>query len=351
MTRNISLDAIRGIAILLVILAHTVNSYGAPVHLAPLQLGGTGVDLFFVLSGWLIGSQIFQEISRFGNLDIKRFWIRRWMRTLPAYYTILIITIIQQYLTKENFQFPWQHLFFLQNYQEHLEIFYVSWSLSVEEQFYLLIAPFLVFLNGRSKVTQLTFILLLLALPSFLREMNWYQTTNETHVRIDCCVMGVLLAFIKYRLIGLWHAISKYASYAALAGLVTYTLAYIARYNPEVGISDPSFLILAFCFGSWVMFADLKSIKVPSQAQKLIMHISTRSYAMYLLHVDALVVTHKLLPGTHFVLYLIFALMLTILSSEILFRCVEKPFMDMRSKFDFAKSRTKLSNTREQSPC
>jgi peptidoglycan/LPS O-acetylase OafA/YrhL len=72
-----------------------VLSYGSPSYLAPLQFGGTGVDLFFLLSGWLIGSQLFTEKQKSSTIDVKRFWIRRWMRTMPAYFVVLLATLAQ----------------------------------------------------------------------------------------------------------------------------------------------------------------------------------------------------------------------------------------------------------------
>ena len=132
-TRYRSMDLLRAIAITLVILAHSVFSYGAPEHLAPLQFGGTGVDLFFVLSGWLLGGLLFKEAEKNGNIDIKRFWIRRWMRTFPAYYAVLIIQVSQRYLTKDDVDFPWEYFVFVQNYSYPLDFFFFFWSLSVEE--------------------------------------------------------------------------------------------------------------------------------------------------------------------------------------------------------------------------
>ncbi len=68
-----SMDALRSFAILIVLVGHIVLGYGSPAHLAPLQLGGMGVDLFFVLSGWLLGCQLFKEMDS-GTIQVKRFW-------------------------------------------------------------------------------------------------------------------------------------------------------------------------------------------------------------------------------------------------------------------------------------
>ena len=104
-----------------------------------------GVELFFVLSGFLIGGIIikeFQNNTAFGIKQIFHFWKRRWFRTLPNYYLILLLNVIIVYfgIIKEDFlQFNWKFFFFLQNFAHHFYgFFWESWSLSIEEWFYLL---------------------------------------------------------------------------------------------------------------------------------------------------------------------------------------------------------------------
>ena len=276
--RNISLDLLRAIAILMVFTGHTVLSYGSPNHLTPLRLGGTGIDLFFVLSGWLIGYQLFKELHKFTNIDIKRFWIRRWMRTLPAYYAVLLFTIAQQYFTKTNFDFPIEHFFFIQNYQQPITLFTVSWSLCVEEQFYLLIAPLIALLTKTHKHKRTIILIILMLLPTLFRELNLFDSLKETHVRWDCCVMGVLLANICYSYPTFWKKLLTVGPKMALVGLFIYLSFYYFRWNPNEFISEPSKLLLAF--------------------------------------------------------------IITCVAAEVLYRSIENPIMNMRSKFNFSNSRT-----------
>lgn len=346
MQRNFALDCFRALAIMLVFTGHTINSLGSPQVLAPLQFGGTGVDLFFVLSGWLIGNQLLIEKKKYGNVEIRRFWYRRWMRTLPAYYAVLSLTILQQFLTKDTFDFPWAYLFFLQNYQVNLDIFYVSWSLSVEEQFYLLIAPLMVLLFRTPKSIQILILLSLFLSPLIFRLLGWYQSSIETHVRLDCCAMGVLLAYVKHHLTYLWCKLTHCIRVVFPIAVLTYLMFYVARYNPDWGFNDPDKLVLALIFGTWIVWADQTKYSEDVKLKSLVMHVSTRSYAMYLLHVDALAITKRFISKDFIIFYYLTALVITLVLSEILYRAVEVPIMEARKRFKFSMSRGQLESLR-----
>lgn len=348
MSRNLSLDCLRALAIMMVFAGHTVLSYGNSPFLEPLQFGGTGVDLFFVLSGWLIGSQLFDEQRKYSNIDLKRFWLRRWMRTFPAYYAVLILTIIQMYLTKENPEFPGHYFLFLQNYQETMPIFYVSWSLCVEEQFYLIIAPIVILLSKVPDKGKLSILVFLLSLPTFFRALGLYDSLEQTHVRWDCCVMGVLLAFIKSNHSSVWDICKLHCKTIAIFSVLIYLFFYLNRWNPNWGISDPSPLVLAFIFGMWVIWADAKPIQLSGVFYVVALYISTRSYSIYLLHPDALAVSKRLLSDQSFLVYFCISLIVTLILSEILYKLIELPFMRLRKKFKSSCSREQLSDLTRQ---
>lgn len=339
MQRNFSLDCFRALAIMLVFTGHSILAAGSPASLAPLQFGGTGVDLFFVLSGWLIGNQLLIEQKTFGNIEVSRFWVRRWMRTVPAYYAVLTVTILQLYLTKEEFSFPWAHLLFIQNYVGDLRIFFISWSLSVEEQFYLFIAPFIVFGLKLSTRHQVAALLALLLCPSVFRFLELYENLSETHVRLDCCAMGVLLAYLKHYNEPVWDFFTTKARGLFIITVSLYIFFYWARYNPTWGITDPSKLTLAILFGAWIVWSDQTTFCPQGFTSKVVMHISTRSYAMYLLHVDALALIKKIGLAENFFVFFVCTLILTLFLSECLYRLIELPFMRARSKFSISKPR------------
>ncbi|WP_017444354.1 acyltransferase family protein [Gayadomonas joobiniege] len=335
------LDLLRAFAIFSVFLAHTVLSYGAPAHLAPLQFGGTGVDLFFVLSGWLIGSQLFAEQQKYGDIQVVRFWIRRWMRTLPAYYAVLIFTLLQLSLTKDGFTIPLSYFVFLQNYQTDLPFFAVSWSLSVEEQFYLCIAPIVVFLVRLVKHVRTLILTILLLMPLVFRSLGWYETDIETHVRWDCCLMGILMAQVYFDFPGLWKKIARFACPLAILASIIYCSFYLARWGLGNYWLEADKLALAFLFASWLIWATDKANK-RFWGYAFIAYISTRSYSIYLLHPEALALARRFFPDIPFVIYFFLAAIISCLAAEVLFRLIEQPVMQMRSRFNFSCSRSQL---------
>lgn len=339
MQRNFALDGLRALAIMLVFTAHAVSSFGAPALLSPLQFGGSGVDLFFVLSGWLIGNQIFNEKKRYGNIEVKRFWVRRWMRTLPAYYAVLFAQVLQQYLTKEHASVPIAHVVFLQNYLTDLSFFTISWSLAVEEQFYLMIAPLMVLVFKCPGTVRLVALMGLLLLPSLFRWLGWFDSLAETHVRLDCCAMGVLLAYVKHYQQAFWSGLSRRISQVLLVSVAVYLFFYVSRYNASWYLGEPSKLLLAVIFGIWVIWSDKTRFSVNTWWQHAVMFISTRSYAMYLLHVDALAIGKRLFPDQYFVLFYAATLALTLLLAEVLYRAIELPVMNARKNFALSRSR------------
>lgn len=327
-----SMDFLRSIAILSVILAHSVLAYGAPSYLAPLQFGGTGVSLFFVLSGWLLGGQLFKELDNTNTIDVKRFWYRRWMRTIPAYLAVLMLSVIQRYLTKDNVEFPWYYFVFLQNYFYPLEFFTVSWSLAVEEQFYIAVAVILLFCSKLNKISRTIVLLIFLMLPMLFRGLGLFDNKSETHVIYDGCILGVFLAHLRFEYDKVWLKALYYIRYVFIISLGAYLMFYLARYNPQWGISDPGQLLLVSVFGIWVIFANSSENVKRSFALPGSYYIATRSYSMYLLHPEVLALTKRFLSDLNFMLYFVLVLMGTLIISEFLYRLVELPFMKMRER-------------------
>jgi peptidoglycan/LPS O-acetylase OafA/YrhL len=160
--RNQGLDLLRGIAILLVLFNHVnphtipqlpeLNGAAGALYWRVKNLGWTGVDLFFVLSGFLISGLLFKEIETTGSLNAGRFWYRRAFKILPSYLFFLIVMAATK-ATAWLDTTSWatigaslaKHLLFAQNYLGHNPNG-PTWSLAVEEHFYILLPCLLLLL-------------------------------------------------------------------------------------------------------------------------------------------------------------------------------------------------------------
>lgn len=329
------LDLLRAAAIVLVVNCHATTAFGSPAGYSVLQLGGKGVDLFFVLSGWLLGRQLIRELRDTGAIDLRRFWYRRWLRTLPAYYAVLALTFAWQ-LAKGNRDLRLSYLFFGQSYLTDLPYFGVSWSLCVEEHFYLAVAPLLLlFWRWRPALALLP---ALLALPAACRAFGWYTHAGvETHARYDPCAVGVLLAAVDVTLPRVWAVLRRLAPLLAVAGLAVAARDIACRLNPQWGLGDRGVLAWALIFGSWVLLAAARP-NWPIGRVPGVRYVAERSYAVYLLHPEAFALLRRV-EGLSFGAFVILTWVLSLTLAEVLYRLVEVPGMRLRERFGASRSR------------
>ncbi len=147
------LDGLRALAVLLVISHHVASAIevSRPSNLftrfPAFANGWLGVDLFFVLSGYFIGTQLWKELLRTGTVDLQAFMWRRGLRIWPLYFATYIAAFLLSPAHAAAHQYGWTDLLFITNYLDH-GIVKGGWSLCSEEQFYLL-APLALLLFGR----------------------------------------------------------------------------------------------------------------------------------------------------------------------------------------------------------
>jgi peptidoglycan/LPS O-acetylase OafA/YrhL len=229
--RIAQLDFLRGIAILLVLFMHTLiqpESAGIfrPVSAALVHFGWSGVDLFFVLSGFLVGGLLLKEIRLRGSLDVKRFLIRRGLKIWPGYFALLLFAFaieVRHTGTHATIRKILPNLLHLQNYLGTIRGH--TWSLAVEEHFYLLLPLLLIFLlaTGRKTISALPVIAAVVAVICLsLRILvvtanphgDWHM--GETHLRLDGLLFGVALAYAHH-----FHAdkFARFSSHRVLLSL------------------------------------------------------------------------------------------------------------------------------------
>ncbi len=203
-----SLDGLRAVSILLVLAGHTCGTHGAPDVDLPLgDYAHLGVGVFFVISGYLITTLLFKELSRAQRIDIKGFYVRRCFRIFPAFYAYLGVLAASSALGL--LAVPPKDLAYAATYTVNFvpeKSWHVGhiWSLSVEEQFYL-IWPATLALLGRVGGLRAALAVLLLA-PAL--RMAWFHFLPELHPVIgeafptvaDAIAAGCLLAGARDRL-------------------------------------------------------------------------------------------------------------------------------------------------------
>ena len=247
--RNPGLDLLRAAAIVAVFLGHGITLDRFPI-LGELHVG---VDLFFVLSGFLIGRIYFRAAAR-QDFVIWHFWRSRWWRTLPPYYAGLGLYALCRWLGRD--QMPPVHgyyLIFLQNYLGDAG-FGPSWSLCVEEHFYLalpLLAGLGAALLGRRSFRYLLPIAIFLPLVLRLGTLFWSGSLGSqwwfyTHFHFEGLAAGVLLAYWFVEAPETWNASRKYAWPLAL---IVPVLMFVIPLHRDSGMLLGSLIYLPYALG------------------------------------------------------------------------------------------------------
>ena len=290
----------RFVAIGLVLLCHMMLAmrfcFRSSVGYA-VMAGYFGVEIFFVLSGFLIGGILIRDFSAgatFGNLS--RFWERRWLRTLPLFYLFLVINLWVNTACGEPTTGWWKCALFLQNLTGPPGAFFTeAWSLSIEEWFYLL-APALIFLLTASGLTVKRAVLVAgsVGLVCATAWRIYFVITRNPDslsgvrpvvmLRLDACMFGVLAAWWRHYAPASW---SRWAG-AKLAGgiLCLLAAAWMFRFLPlNSSFAARTHFYTLTSLGAALCLPALTSLR--SSGGNLaggVTFISKWSYAMYLVN-------------------------------------------------------------------
>lgn len=349
-SRVFGLDILRATAILSVMQAHGYLLVQAQVSAAvfnPLSLDG--VSIFFVLSGFLIGRILIDQFES-GETNLLRFWTRRWLRTLPAYYFVLGI-LATIYVSQP---FPSQTtLIKLMTFRQNLfhgppGWFVEAWSLSVEEWFYLTVPLLLLAIKRKPSALPAVIFGVIFASLAFrtVRALNlglvyefhgtdWTeQITMPVACRMETIGFGVLAAYLlkhyreKFELI-------KMPMFGAGAFL-------ILAAPKEMFLTDPVHVAIFMNFGyvttlgigAFLMLPLLSSLQTgKGPAAAAVTFISKISYPMYLTNMllVQLTILPLIAPTKGFVALGIWW-SVTIVFSFAVHKCVELPFLKLRDR-------------------
>jgi peptidoglycan/LPS O-acetylase OafA/YrhL len=195
------IDFLRGIAILLVFFRHK-NFFS---YLT--KMGWIGVDLFFVISGFLVSGLLFKEYKKYRSVNVKLFLIRRGFKIYPIYYLSYILYLFFKLKTGNlNFKYLLADLFFVQNYVHGYGYTYVaSWSLAIEEHFYFGLTLLLGYIFNHKKSVNLQKMILVIISIIFLIRIgsnlflhDIVRNHTMTHLRLDSLFAGVLISYWFY---------------------------------------------------------------------------------------------------------------------------------------------------------
>ncbi len=352
------LDTLRAAAITLVFMNHYMAfvSHEATFGWGS-RIGWTGVDLFFVLSGYLIANQLFAGLARDEVISPGAFYARRALRTLPAYWVVLTLYFLSPTLMGAPGPLPplWKFLTFTQNFGLRVGTgFSHAWSLCVEEQFYLVL-PLVLVLGRRLDRTcgwRLLFVLLFVGVGT--RAILWLDHgastggyfTNiyyATVCRFDEFLPGIALALLKNFHRPVWERLIRRGQWAFAAGVSAIAMLFyfldhdqfIDGYGYTFFLTAAGYSLVAVAFGLLVLAALspdswLNRVRIPGAC-----HLALWSYSIYLSHKAVGAIVSELLSPLAVPSYLlaIAVAAASVLAGGLLYSLVESPFMTLRNRW------------------
>ena len=353
--RQPGLDLLRALAIVVVVIYHAaLFGFKLPGRID--RFGWVGVDLFFVLSGYLIGGQLLAALAREQSIKLGRFFVRRVFRIMPAYFVILAVYfLLPSWREYPDMAQPlWKFLLSVQNIALHGgTAFSHAWSLAVEDQFYLALPFLLLFLFRRPRAAIIIPCLIVfggIALRAFLAAQNpsfdggvsfrgfqaWIY--YPTWTRLDPLVFGVVLAAIEKFRPNWWQRLINCAHWLWLPalGLIAYALYLGETDNLTVSACVWQFPLIAVGMAALLVCAlsprlPLCRVAIPGAA-----FIASIAYSAYLIQklvingVEQFCTTHNIQPTS--ALALVGVELCVYAAATILFLSVERPFLLLRRK-------------------
>lgn len=374
MQRSLPIDLLRAVAVLLVMGAHMescpaeTNTFFHSLTAIWNRGGWIGVDLFFVLSGFLVSGLLFREHEKHGSILAFRFLIRRGFKIYPGFWVLIGVTVVFAILQHHPIH-PHtvaSELLFLQNYRS--AAWPHTWSLAVEEHFYLLLVIFLFWLSTRKQeknpftiipmaFMSLAIVCLTLRVLTAIHLGKTGALANHgvsryfcaTHLRIDSLFFGVLLSyFYHYNNRAFLERIVRWRVWLIALGILFLAPAFIFQLEttPFMYTAGPTMLYL----GGGALLCGLLAWQWPgSAAIRSLAYMGSHSYSVYLWHVPVLyTAAHWFQPAEswfyYFTIYLAGAVSFGIIMAVV----VEFPMLKLRDRW--FPSRGRPMQTENKSP-
>ncbi|MCU0863780.1 MAG: acyltransferase [Planctomycetes bacterium] len=353
--RSVALDALRFVAVALVLGRHLLPPLVDPKAGLPLgtatwrAFGWVGVDLFFVLSGFLVAGLLFAEHRRTGDVNVWHFLARRGFKIYPAFYVMLGITWLW-FGAHLPLSALMHEALFVQNYLQPV-IWNHTWSLAVEEHFYLLLAlalgaavrmrPGSEAMRGVPTVVAFVCITVL-----GLRLVAWYHSPGShllfpTHLRIDALAFGAWLAYAfhyhRERMVAFVQGHRALLMVAA-AGLLLPSLLLPVETSFVVNVFGLTANYLAG--GAVLALCVVRGERPDPNWVRWLARVGVHSYSIYLWHMPVLRavrwwVEPRCGHGVAVLVYLVGAVLVGVVMAAV----VERPFLALRERWLPSRSR------------
>jgi len=356
----VGLTHLRALAITLVFVFH----YRVFAHPAWVQRAGafgwTGVDLFFVLSGFLISRQLFCSIARNGTFSLREFYFKRLLRILPAYFVVLACYFCFPWIHEREALPPlWKFLTFTQNLGLDLRTsgtFSHAWSLCIEEQFYLVLPlvslALLAIRAGRRAFWLLPLIFALGFITRALVHLNrltplndevsagfaWYEWIYyPTWSRLDGLVVGIALAALHEFRPTLRATLTAHGHRLLALAIVLWIVTYWLFVEPEsLTASVVAFPAIAIVYGVLLLAALSPSCFLARHSSRFTHWLAKLSYALYLTHKACIHIAQQQLAKAGLAAngnaMFVCCVAASLLGALVLHLAVERPFMRWRDR-------------------
>ena len=288
------------------------------------------VEFFFVLSGFVLYPQLLKVIDKKNNLLI--FYKRRWMRTLPLYFVILIlVSILTNHLFDVNF---FKYFFLIQKFMPNFienDYYPVAWSLSIEELFYLLFPLILVFLNNKNflKISLIIFITIFFIKYSLLDsfDANFYRTGS--FLRFDAILFGFLISHFKSEVLEYRKIIILFTIIFITFFLLSHDYFVINKTYPHNRFIFIIFMQLTSGL-TLLSFIFLEPLLKNYYLRKFSLLISQQTYSIYLFHI-IIIYIFSMIDLSIYIITPIYILLLFLIST-LIYNFFEKPLLKLRPK-------------------
>lgn len=370
--RTKELDSLRGIAVILVITFHVFKRAAyftkhEVLHFISglANIGWLGVDIFFVLSGFLITSILLKTKS--GENYFKNFYARRILRIFPLYYAFIAVMLILMPIMNSDYAFSVRFLtpyllFYIQNWVVSLKIgglpafLSVTWSLAVEEQFYL-IWPLIVYYTRKETLIKIGLGVIIFLFFYRIQASQFWDPSRQfasffyfdTFTRFSELLFGALLAIFYMdqtwrERIRLYSLPTFLVSFLAFAGLCIYLFPDWLPYINNAPLTIWAYILIPLFSASLIgllVTSPENNLLRRIFRNKILLFFGKYSYSMYLLHMPIALLLLDFINGTHrkgwkvYLAYIVLTFALTSLGSLITWNVLEKHMLNLKKYFEY----------------